>query len=68
MSSEVKWSCGCYEMDGKVVQECTQTAPQGNVSAEQHAVNKPFARRCARLANAPVKPEEPPVLTDEPAN
>jgi hypothetical protein len=50
--AEQKWSCGCFEQDGKLVTECTQTAPSGEISAQSHAVAKPFARKCARLAHA----------------
>ena len=52
MAHEVRWSCGCYEEDGKLVTKCTQTPPQGEISAAQHAVNQPFSRKCARLAQA----------------
>ena len=49
-TKEVKWSCGCHAVDGVLVAKCTQVAPQGEISAAQHASSKPFARKCARKA------------------
>lgn len=48
--SEVRWSCGCVEINGKLEAQCTQVQPSGEISAAAHAVNRPFARKCARLA------------------
>jgi hypothetical protein len=50
MAHEVKWSCGCHEVDGVLVSECTQVAPTGEISAERHGVLKPFAAKCGRKA------------------
>lgn len=51
-TKEVKWSCGCHSVNGVLAQQCTQTRPNGEVSAEQHGVNKPFAAKCARPVEA----------------
>jgi hypothetical protein len=48
--TEIRWSCGCQEVDGQLVAECTQIAPSGDVSAEKHAQSKPYARKCGRKA------------------
>jgi hypothetical protein len=57
MASEVKWSCGCHEVDGELVRECTQSAPPSELRAEHHAVAKPFSAKCFRTA--PSEPTEP---------
>jgi hypothetical protein len=49
-TKEQKFSCGCHIVGGQLVAECTQVAPQGEISAAQHASTKPFARKCARKA------------------
>ena len=49
-TKEQKFSCGCYIVDGVLAVECTQTAPRGELSAERHAVAKPYSPKCARLA------------------
>ena len=53
---EIKWSCGCYEQDGKLVQECTQTAPVGEISAG--GVKQPFSRKCFRKGALPTAADE----------
>lgn len=49
-TKEVKWSCGCHVVDGELVQECTQVAASGEISAERHGQLKPYAAKCARKA------------------
>ena len=55
--SEVKWSCGCHEVDGKLVQECTQSAPAGELAS--HQLGRPFSPKCFRKAAFPK--DHPPV-------
>lgn len=50
MASEIRWGCGCHEVEGKLEVECTQTPLQGEVSSAQHAVAKPFSPKCFRKA------------------
>ena len=52
MAKEIQWSCGCYEIDDKLEVECTQTPLQGDLSAERHAVARPYSAKCFRLAAA----------------
>jgi hypothetical protein len=47
---EQKYSCGCHVVNGVLVAECTQSRPSGDLSAERHAVAKPFSPKCFRLA------------------
>ena len=47
---EVKWSCGCHEVDGKLAVKCSTTQLQGEVSASRHAQTGPVSQKCFRLA------------------
>lgn len=60
--AEIKWSCGCYEMDGKLEAECTSVRPHGELRA--HELGKPYSAQCARLANKPEAPK--PVTKNRP--
>lgn len=61
VTSEVKWSCGCHIVNGTLVQECTQTAPSGELSASQLAAQRPFSPSCSRKRASihAVEPEGP---------
>jgi hypothetical protein len=52
MSTERKWACGCHEVEGQLVAECTQQRPSGEISSSQNAMAKPFSTKCFRLAPA----------------
>jgi hypothetical protein len=47
---EQKWACGCFAENGRVVVQCTQQKPAGEVSAERHASSSPFSPKCFRKA------------------
>jgi len=58
--TERRWSCGCLEVDGVLVRQCTQSKTHGEMSAEQHAQSQPFSVKCFRLgAIEAAKPAEP---------
>lgn len=46
MAHELLWSCGCHEVDGQLVRECTQAAPHGDQPSNSLA--KPYSRKCFR--------------------
>jgi len=58
-NQEQKWLCGCHIVDGELVAECTQTRPQGEVSASQLAALKPYSAKCFRLAPQLVETPKP---------
>lgn len=47
---EQKFGCGCHVVNGVLAVECTQVAPSGEISAERHAVAKPYSPKCSRKA------------------
>lgn len=49
--AEQKWSCGCYEVDGKLAVECTQKTPERELLAH-HALNAPYSKVCFRKPKA----------------
>ena len=57
---EVRWSCGCHEVDGQLEVRCTQTPNQGELSAERHAVSQPYSAKCFRTAEQVAAPEAEP--------
>lgn len=48
IAHEVRWGCGCHEVNGKLEVECSQTPLQGEISAARHATAKPFSAKCFR--------------------
>lgn len=51
--AEIKWACGCHEVDGKLEAQCTQTKPHGDVPA--HKADVRYSSVCYRPK--PVEPE-----------
>lgn len=49
-TKERKWACGCHEVEGQLVGECTQQRPSGELSAAHIANTNPFSPKCFRLA------------------
>lgn len=60
-ATEVRWGCGCHEVDGELEVECTQVPPQGDLSAERHAIAQPYSAKCFRLANQAQAASEPSI-------
>ena len=46
---EQRWSCGCHEVNGKLVVECTDKVPTHELQAH-HALNRPYSKVCFRKA------------------
>lgn len=68
MANEIRWGCGCHEVEGKLEVECTQVPHQGELSAERHAVARPYSAKCFRLASlaqAAAEPSDNPAATNE---
>jgi hypothetical protein len=56
-SKELKWACGCYEIDGVLAAQCTQIRTGVEVGA--HHRFGPYAEECFRIKAA----EEPAPTT-----
>lgn len=58
-TNDQQWACGCYAVNGGLVRLCTQTRPQGEVSAEQHGATAPFSPKCYRQAEQNTEASSP---------
>ena len=76
-AKEQRWSCGCHEVDGVLVVQCTQVKPQTELLAH-HTLNSPYSKDCFRKRalggeaaeeapepEATPEPEGPETPTDE---
>lgn len=64
---EVKWGCGCHEVDGVLATQCTQHVPPEEVAA--HHTGKPYSKVCFRLRQevAPEPEQSEPEVDEEEA-
>lgn len=53
-----QWSCGCMEVDGQLVDECSQVKPAELLQSHQRSVYSPVCYR---------KEQNPPVTTESDA-
>lgn len=50
-----QWSCGCMEVDGQLVQQCSQVQPVGELTSDKRSL---YSAECFRQTQeAPAQPE-----------
>lgn len=62
--AENLYSCGCHEVDGVLVTQCTQNFPSQEVAA--HQLGRPYAKVCFRPVPEPEPEKTQPEVSPEP--
>lgn len=55
---EKQWSCGCMEVDGQLVQQCSQVLPVGELTSDKKSL---YSAECFRQTQEAPAPVEAPV-------